>query len=520
MSNLVMYLRLSLEDDVNADESNSITNQRRIIREYISTHEDLRTMNVLEKCDDGYSGTSMNRPGMQELLTMVKEQRVDCIIVKDMSRFARNYLETGKYVEQIFPFMGIRFIAINDNYDSKDFVGGIADMDVQFKSLLYDFYSKDLSQKVSTAVMARKDKGMFIGICAPFGYLKSKDNAYELLVDEEAAAIVKRIFTLRTGGESIAGIVRMLNNEGIDTPAAYHRKKGTYANMYTKGDSPLWTDYKVNSILNNEMYIGTFVYGKSRVKEVGSKRKQMLPPEEWKRIPDHHEAIVSREMYEQVQTMKGKVPEAFTPRGKRASVYTGRVVCECCGRNMIYHMDRLCKRFFNCEVNYRKKNNCVHRVLVADLDSIIKGELSRHISGLAKLKCLLEKEKEQQNERIRGAKQRLNMAEDTLRRLELELQTAYESYVKGLTDKETYLMQKESYEVMISGIKEKIEAQKEAVVVLENQKPSDNSGLKFLEGNSEVAEITDELLDALLEKIVVYADKTIELRWKFSNRSN
>lgn len=187
---------------------------------------------------------------------------------------------------------------------------------------------------------------------------------------------------------------------------------------------------------------------------------------------------------------------------------------------MIYHMDRLGKRFFNCEVNYSKKNNCVHRVLVTDLDSIIKGELSRHISELARLKTLLNKEKEQQNERIRGAKQRLNMAEDTLRRLELELRTAYESYVKGLTDKETYLMQKKSYEVMISGIKEKIEAQKEAVFVLENRKPSDNSGLKFLEGNSEVTEITDELLDALLERIVVYADKTIELRWKFSNRSN
>lgn len=139
MSNLVMYLRLSLEDDVNADESNSITNQRRIIRDYISSHEDLRSMTVTEKCDDGYSGTNMNRPGMQELLAMVKEQRVDCIIVKDMSRFARNYLETGKYIEQIFPFMGIRFIAINDNYDSKDYVGGIGEIDVQFKALLYDF---------------------------------------------------------------------------------------------------------------------------------------------------------------------------------------------------------------------------------------------------------------------------------------------------------------------------------------------------------------------------------------------
>lgn len=157
---------------------------------------------------------------------------------------------------------------------------------------------------------------------------------------------------------------------------------------------------------------------------------------------------------------------------------------------------------------------------MTDLDTIIKGELSKQISGLAKLKLLIDKEKEQQNERIRGAKQRLNMAEDTLRRLELELRTAYESYAKGITDKETYLMQKESYEVMISGIKEKIEAQKEAVIALENQKPSDSSGIKFLEGNSEVSEITDELLDALLEKIVVHADKSIELRWKFSNIRN
>ena len=282
----------------------------------------------------------------------------------------------------------------------------------------------------------------------------------------------------------------------------------------------MWTDYKVSSILNNEMYTDTFVYGKYRVKAVGSKQKQLLPASEWKRIPNHHEAIISMEEYEQVQSMKGSVPARFTPIGRRASVYTGRVVCDCCGRNMIYKKDRVGKMLFQCNVNYRKKNNCAHRIFVTDLDTIIKGELSRHISGLAELKILLDKEKEQQNERIRGAKQRLNMAEDTLRRLELELRTAYESYAKGITDKETYLMQKESYEVMISGIKEKIEAQKEAVFLLENQKPSDNSGLKFLEDNSEVTEITDELLDALLEKVVVYADKTIELRWKFSNRSN
>ena len=322
-----------------------------------------------------------------------------------------------------------------------------------------------------------------------------------------------------THDTKIAEIVRTLNGEEIDTPAKYLERKGLYGTFYTKGE-PLWTDYKVSSILNNEMYTGTFVYGKYRVKAVGAKQKRLLPFNEWKRIPNHHEAIVTIEEYEQVQSMKGTVPALFTPAGRRASVYTGRVICDCCGRNMVYKKDRVGKMLFQCNVNYRKKNNCAHWILVTDLDTLIKGELSRHISGLAKLKILLDKEKEQQNERIRGAKQHLNMAEDTLRRLEMELRTAYESYAKGITEKETYLMQKESYEVMISGIKEKIEAQKEAVFALENQKPSDNSGLKFLEDNSEVTEITDELLDALLEKIVVYADKTIELRWKFSNRSN
>lgn len=239
MANLVMYLRLSVEDDVNADESNSITNQRRIIREYISSHDDLSDMRVIEKCDDGYSGTSMNRPAMQELLELVKEQKVSCIIVKDMSRFARNYLETGKYIEQIFPFMGIRFISINDNYDSNEFVGGIADIDMQFKALLYDFYSKDLSEKILTAVNARKDKGMFIGVCAPFGYRKSKENVYEIEVDEEAAGIVRTIFSLRLQGESISGIVRYLNDNDIDTPARYLENNKLYGKFYSKGEHPL-----------------------------------------------------------------------------------------------------------------------------------------------------------------------------------------------------------------------------------------------------------------------------------------
>ena len=387
------------------------------------------------------------------------------LIVKDLSRFGRDYLETGNYIETILPFLGVRFISVNDHFDTVEDCNGNKGLGISLMNLVNDMYAKDVSKRITTAFENCMERGSVLG-SAPYGYDRIKNNnGYQLVIDEPAAEIVRRIFVMRISGAKIAEIVRTLNGEEIDTPAKYLERKGLYGTFYTKGE-PLWTDYRVRSILNNEMYTGTFVYGKYRVKAVGSKQKKLLPPSEWNRIPNHHEAIVTMEEYEQVQSMKGTVPALFTPAGRRASVYTGRVVCDCCGRNMVYKKDRLGKTFFMCDVNYRKKNNCAHRILITDPEGIIKGELSKHISGLAKLKILLDKEKEQQNERVRGAKQRLNMAEDTLRRLELELCTAYESYVKGLTDKETYLMQKESYEVMLSGIKEKIESRTDNNIAL------------------------------------------------------
>ena len=168
MGKLVSYLRLSREDEFVKDESNSISNQRELIRKYIHKSPELMKMKQVELKDDGYSGKNMERPAMQELLTMIKKGNVSCIIVKDISRFSRDYIETGKYMEQIFPFLGIRFIAINDNYDSAECTGGIAEIDVVFKGILYDFYSEDLSEKVKTSLAVRRANGKYIAAFAPF----------------------------------------------------------------------------------------------------------------------------------------------------------------------------------------------------------------------------------------------------------------------------------------------------------------------------------------------------------------
>lgn len=216
-----MYLRLSKEDEFIRDESNSITNQRAFIRSYINKDKALRKMKVLEFVDDGYTGKNMNRPDMQRMLDLVKRKQISCVIVKDFSGFSRDHIEQKKYIEQIFPFMGVRFIAINDNYDSADYVGGIGEIDVAFKGILYDFFSEEQSVKVSTTLDAERGSGKYISAFAPYVYIKSPEDKHKLVVDEYASQIVKRIFREYLSGKSMYKIAESLNKEGIATPGVY-----------------------------------------------------------------------------------------------------------------------------------------------------------------------------------------------------------------------------------------------------------------------------------------------------------
>jgi site-specific DNA recombinase len=213
MEQIAMYLRLSKKDEFIRDESNSITNQRAFIRNYINKDKTLRKMNALEFVDDGYTSKNMDRPDMQRMLDFLKRKQINCVIVKDCSRFSRDHIEQGKYIEQILPFMGVRFIAINDNYDSSDYVGGIGEIDVAFKGILYDFFSEEQSVKVSTTLDAKRGSGKYISAFAPYGYMKSPVDKHKLVVDEYAGQIVKRIFREYLSGRSMYKIAESLNEK-------------------------------------------------------------------------------------------------------------------------------------------------------------------------------------------------------------------------------------------------------------------------------------------------------------------
>ncbi len=311
MSKLALYIRLSVEDRLNVDESESIVNQRLFLRDYVGSNNEFKTYDIEEYIDDGYSGTNEKRPAFQRMLEDVKTGLVKIIVVKDLSRFMRDYIAIGDYLENIFPFLGVRFIAINDGYDSSKEKGNGTELDIQFKSLLYDFYSKDSSEKVKTVLTALRKQGKHIAWSPPYGYMRNPEDRYKIIVDEKTAWVVKKIYSLALEGISTRKIAAILNEEKIDMPSV--RKKELtnmdYDYMITKSDNrkkPTWSNGAIIDILRNENYTGTYVFNTQDRSIANGGKTTYRPKEEWQRVYNNHEAIISKEDFDKVQEIKEK----------------------------------------------------------------------------------------------------------------------------------------------------------------------------------------------------------------------
>ncbi len=307
MNKLALYIRLSMEDRFNNDESESVVNQRLFLRDYISSHKEFKVYSIEEYIDDGYSGTNENRPAFQKMLNDVKSGDIKLIIVKDLSRFMRDYIGIGDYLGNIFPFLGVRFISINDGYDSLNENGNGIEFDVQFKSLLYDFYSKDISEKVSSVSNSLRNQGKFLSAQAPFGYIKDPNDKHKLIIDKNTAWIVKRIYKMLLDGASIGEITRTLNKENVIVPSERKRelsqKKGDFDKFIVK---KTWSNGTVNSILSNENYTGVYVFNRREHSFKSGKKYKKIPKDKWLRIYDSHEAIISAEDFNRVQDIKSR----------------------------------------------------------------------------------------------------------------------------------------------------------------------------------------------------------------------
>ncbi len=295
-----IYLRISKEEE--ATGSNSISGQRMVIGQFIHGHKDMEMAG--EWCDDGYSGVTFERPGIKSLLATVYSGGIDCIIVKDLSRFGRDYIQTGKFLKYIFPGLGIRFIAICDNYDSQD-SGFLEDaLLMPVMNLVNDAYCRDISNKVRWQQQARRKQGIYIGAFAVYGYIKSDKERGRLIPDEYAADIVRWIFNMRLCGSSAEKIAGKLDEMEVPSPLAYKKiNNSRFTTTFARSENPGWSPVAVRRILSNEIYTGVLVQGKDRKISYKLPGRRKLPKEEWIRAEGAVEPLVSHKIFEQVQKM-------------------------------------------------------------------------------------------------------------------------------------------------------------------------------------------------------------------------
>ena len=302
---LYLYIRLSSTDkDLKyKTESESIANQRELLHQYLKSHNEFSNYEVEEFIDDGYSGTNDNCPSFERMIEHVKNSDCKLVICKDFSRFFRDYVEIGDYLERIFPFLGVRFISVNDNYDSNDYIGTTGGLDVVMQSIVDSFYSKDLSQKIKTVMIAKAKKGQFIGSFSPYGYDKDPDNKNHLVIDENVAHVVRRIFEMAIDGKRGSEISVALNNDKIETPSQYFVKKYPDCKKFkkrgSKGNS--WDSSNVRRILQYKVYTGAIVSQTRQWKGIDVTQTTMRDEDDWIVVPNCHDAIVSDDEFNEAQ---------------------------------------------------------------------------------------------------------------------------------------------------------------------------------------------------------------------------
>lgn len=512
MNRLALYLRLSLEDEGEKDESNSISNQRKLIYEYIHHDSELSGYEAVEFSDDGFSGTNMNRPGMQKLLKEVKANNIRCIIVKDMSRFSRDYIEMGTYLNQIFPFMGIRFIAINDHYDSREHHGNTIEIDTAFQTLLYDLYSKDVSVKVKASIENKCAKGEYVFGQVPFGYEKSKEEKNAVIVNEREAEIVRYIFSLAVQGKTSVQIARQLFEENVPTITQIRKPE----KKYTDGKVRSWSATSIRRILNNRFYLGEMAYGKSVCKSVGSQKTRALLKEDWKIIRNHHEALISEEIYDQVSSFRA---DCSTKRNREKHPLTGKLYCGGCGYSMIYKPLH--------EKNHYRRFECRKHALlqIPDCCTYMNADLLEETVLMMLNKELMlrgnaMKQKESlslfQRAGIQSLKKKLGECRQEQKQIRAEKDNLYEQYALKAISSEEYQKRSNELTERLSSLSVKESDTAGKLSGLESEYQKAEADMKQIIRYSHIEELTQEVVDTFIRRVYAYKDKRIEIEWNFS----
>ncbi len=507
--NTAFYIRLSVED--NKNRGNSIEHQQMLLKNFVAVNPEFQVIKTY--IDNGKTGTNFERPAFQEMLQDIEAGKIQCVIVKDLSRLGRNYIDTGYYIQSYFPSYKVRFIALNENFDTeKEDSGNIL---LPVLNMINESYALDTSKKIREQAARDMRAGKFIGRKAPYGYQKSPDDCHKLIIDEETAPIVKQIFQWVLEGISYDKIVVLLNEANILTPGHYAKEKGIISNERLIGQG-YWNTVAISRIIKDEIYTGNMVQGKST--KIGNKQVR-TDKKDWIIVRNTHEAIISKEIFEKAQQCRIKIAEKSKSQNKipyAENILKGKVFCQCCGKSLHYYRNEKKEYLFHCITNYRiKKGNC-EGVFIKQKD------LFQKIFFIYNKKKNLFLEKEQylqqqiqsMQKNITLWKQQQSVLEIQMNEKRLYLQTLYESLINRVITQTEYQELRENYQSEIENLLSEITCLEE---IQQNTQQKIENILKLKEDfqSAQVSEITKEFADKFIKRVEVSPNKAVTVVFYF-----
>ena len=530
-----IYVRLSIENSGKDDDGDSIENQTSICKEYVEEHPDLKLYDIYE--DNGKKGTNFDRPEFNRLMDDIRAGKVKCVLVKDLSRFGRDYIEAGEYLEKIFPFLGVRFISITDGYDSLTAGDAEGALMIPLKNMINDVYAKDISRKIITSFRARQEKGEYLPAFPPYGYVKSKTKAYRYEVDEEVAPYVRMIFEWKAAGVSHSEICKRLNDMGAVTPARRKVELGIW--HAEKYKHTIWHGRTIIDIMKNATYTGTLVYGRMPKSLYQGIKCHRAKPDEWRCIPDAHEAIVSQELFDKVQKifderserMQKKWAESKQVRDKIVNLFVKRIYCGDCGKRMrfvkgnnalrdknFYYTNYVCGGYLdsgyrNCtrhSIRYQDVVDAVFAAMQVQMEYALNQEkMMQKLRGTAKERNLIDQ-----------YVAKVNYLTQELKKLNSRREGLFESFAEGILDEADYQYAKKSYDEEYASLEKQLSEAKSRKKELDGVLTANNEWLQAMHKVEDATELDQDLVNALVKKVLIYEDNRVEVEFKFREQKD
>jgi DNA invertase Pin-like site-specific DNA recombinase len=518
---IMKYLRISAED-IDLDgfdkyESNSIVNQRAYLDDFISKMPEFADCEILEELDDGRTGTNFSRPGVQRAIGMARTGKAQCIVVKDLSRWGRNYLEVGDFLEQKFPAWGVRFISVNDMYDSAALNGTAGGIDIAFRNLIYELYSQDLSEKTRSAKMSAARSGKNSNAEAFYGYKKDPNDIRKLIVDEPAAEVVRRIFALAADNRTATQIAKILNADKVPTPQERKMELGS-RHRWTSGEASFWYSTVLSRILGDERYTGKLIYGRKRTPEIGQKKQIPVPESEWVVVDGAIPAIITQEQHDAARKLARGRRAANHKPAPRGLLFRRELKCGRCGKGLKAICCARDVKYSCATPQVTDKYGCkIFRMLEKDIAEAVFDAFRQQIAfadgarqaleaKTAKLKPGIEKK------RAEAARLASEAAKSKTAKMAL-----WEKYHGGGITAEGFQRENERIDGLAAAGRAKIDGLNREILALEAETGRENVFVERFCKQGGITELTRAVVEEFISEIKVYSPERIEIVFNYAD---